>query len=200
MENPNQKRREELEKYFDAKSPFAVFRVAQMKRAWKQTNRRELTWWENTYIPTLFSGIWLTSIHFFRNLTLHILHQVGLKKGTLAAVTIQYPDQKRPLALRSRTRHRLTKREDGSPRCVACMMCETVCPARCIEITAAEHPDPNVEKYPAEFILDLGKCVYCGFCVEVCPEDAIRMDTQRLDIAEYTRGNMIYNKQRLMNE
>lgn len=56
-----------------------------------------------------------------------------------------------------------------------------------------------IEKYPAEFILDLGRCVYCGFCVEVCPEDAIRMDTGILDIAEYTREDMIYNKKRLMD-
>ncbi len=198
METP--KRKAELEKYYDPNSTFGHLRVAQMKRSWKQANRRELTWWESTYIPTLFSGVWLTSAHFFRNLGLHILHQFGLKKDVRAAATYQYPDEKRPLALRARTRHRLTKREDGTPRCVACMMCETVCPARCIEITAAEHPDPNIEKFPAEFILDLGKCVYCGFCVEVCPEDAIRMDTQRLDIAEYSRESMIYNKQRLMNE
>ncbi len=200
MENPNEARRQELEKYFDVKGPFAIFRLAQMKRAWKQTNRRELTWWENTYIPSLVSGLWLTSKHFFRNLALHILHAVGRFKSSPAAVTYQYPEQPRPLAARSRTRHRLTKREDGSPRCVACMMCETVCPARCIEITAAEHPDPNIEKYPAEFILDLGKCVYCGFCVEVCPEDAIRMDTGRLDIAEYSRESMIYDKKRLMED
>ena len=199
-ENSNQKRRQDLEKYFDAKGPFAFLRLAQMKRAWKQTNRRELTWWESTYIPTVVSGIWLTSKHFFRNLTLHILHLFGLYKDIPAAVTYQYPEQPRPLATRTRTRHRLTKREDGSPRCVACMMCETVCPARCIEITAAEHPDPNIEKYPAEFILDLGKCVYCGFCVEVCPEDAIRMDTGKLDIAEYSRESMIYDKKRLMEE
>lgn len=199
MENPNKQRRAELEKYFDPKGPFAYLRVAQMKRAWKQKNRRQLSWWENTYIPTLFSGLWLTSAHFFRNLALHILHLFGLCKDIPGAVTIQYPEERRPLAARLRTRHRLTKREDGSPRCVACMMCETVCPARCIEITAAEHPDPNIEKYPAEFILDLGKCVYCGFCVEVCPEDAIRMDTGRLDIAEYSRANMIYDKKRLLD-
>lgn len=198
MDNPQQ-RRQELEKYFDAKSPFAIFRVAQMKRAWKKTNRRTLTWWENTYLPTVVSGIWITSTHFFRNLTFHILHLFGLYKNVSAAVTIQYPEQQRTLAARTRTRHRLMKREDGSPRCVACMMCETVCPARCIEITAAEHPDPNVEKFPAEFKLDLGKCVYCGFCVEVCPEDAIRMDTHKLDIAEYTRDSMIYDKKRLMD-
>ena len=171
-----------------------------MKRAWKQSNRRELTWWEKTYIPSVVLGIWLTSKHFFRNLTLHILHLFGLLRDVPAAVTYQYPEQLRPLAKRLRTRHRLMKREDGSVRCVACMMCETVCPARCIEITAAEHFDPNIEKYPAEFILDLGKCVYCGFCVEVCPEDAIRMDTGKLNTSAYSRESMIYDKKRLMEE
>ena len=198
METPTPKR-QELEKYFVAKSPFAMFRVAQMKRSWQKPNRRELSWWENTYIPSVTAGLYLTSKHFFYNLTFHILHLFGIARNTKAAVTFEYPEKPRPLAARSRTRHRLTKREDGSPRCVACMMCETVCPARCINITAAEHPDPNIEKYPAEFILDLGECVYCGFCVEVCPEDAIRMDTQKLDIAEYTREGMIYNKERLLN-
>ena len=200
MENTTEQRRKELEKYYDVKGPFALLRVAQMKRAWKQTNRRELSWWESTYIPTVVSGIWLTSKHFFRNLMFHILHLFGLYKDVAAAVTYQYPEKPRTLSTRTRTRHRLTKREDGSPRCVACMMCETVCPARCIEITAAEHPDPNIEKYPAEFVLDLGKCVYCGFCVEVCPEDAIRMDTGRLDTAEYSRESMIYDKKRLMED
>jgi NADH-quinone oxidoreductase subunit I len=198
--NPIQKRRAELEKYFEPKGPFALLRVAQMKRAWKQTNRRELTWWEKSYIPAIMTGIGITSKHFFHNLFFHTMHLVGLFRDVPAAITYQYPEKPRKISLRTRTRHRLTKREDGSPRCVACMMCETVCPARCIAITAAEHPDPNIEKYPAEFILDLGKCVYCGFCVEVCPEDAIRMDTGRLDIAEYSRDSMIYDKKRLMED
>ena len=108
MENPNQKRRHELEKYFDAKGPFAFLRLAQMKRAWRQSNRRELTWWENTYIPSVVSGIWITSKHFFRNLTFHILHLFGLCKDIPAAVTYQYPEHPRTLATRTRTRHRNT--------------------------------------------------------------------------------------------
>ena len=126
-------------------------------------------------------------------------HLFGLMKSVRGAVTYQYPEEQRPLSKRVRTRHRLTQREDGSPRCVACMMCETVCPARCINIVAQEHPDPNIEKMPASFDLDLGMCVYCGFCVEVCPEDAIRMDTQILDIAAYSRKDMQLNMQELLN-
>lgn len=191
--------KQELNKYFDPQSPYALLRVAQMKRAWQQKNRRELNWWENTYIPMVVGGIGITLSHFFKNFKLHVLHLFGLYKNVPAAVTFQYPEQKRPLAPRTRTRHRLTKREDGSPRCVACMMCETVCPARCIEITPGEHPDPNVEKFPAKFQLDLGKCVFCGFCVEVCPEDAIRMDTGIVNTSEYSRNSMIYDKKRLMD-
>lgn len=110
-----------------------------------------------------------------------------------------YPEEKRKPPSRLRTRHRLAQRHDGTPRCVACMMCETVCPAKCITIVAEEHPDVNIEKRPKSFDIDLGKCVFCGFCVEACPEDAIRMDTQILDMASYTRDGMKLDIVELLN-
>ena len=103
------------------------------------------------------------------------------------------------MSYRARTRHRIVQRDDGSPRCVACMMCETVCPARCIKITAEDDPDPNIEKHPATFEINLGKCVYCGMCVEVCPEDAIRMDTHMLDTACYSREAFTIGLPELLN-
>ena len=161
--------------------------------------RPELTFWEKLYFPQIISGLRITFRHFFKNLFLHIAHQLGRFKHLSASVTVQYPDELRPLMSRFRSRHRLTLREDKAPRCVGCMLCETVCPAKCITIVPGEHPDPNVEKYPIRFDIDLGVCVYCGYCVEVCPEDAIRMDTGILDLAAYSREAMRLDIHELMN-
>ena len=122
----------------------------------KVVRRRELTFWEKLYVPQIVCGLKITSAHFIRNLGLHLAHRVGLLKRLAASATFQYPEQPRPLEARFRSRHRLTVREEGTPRCVGCMLCETVCPARCITIVAGEHPDPNVEKYPVRFDIDLG--------------------------------------------
>ena len=156
--------------------------------------------WERMYLPEIAKGLYLTSIHFFRNMTRHTLHALGLSKGNEALVTIQYPEERRPYPLVARSRHRLTKREDGSPKCVACMMCATACPSDCIFIEAEEHPDPSIEKRPKAFDIDMSKCIYCGFCVEACPEDAIRMDTMDFELAFYDRKALIYDKNMLLND
>lgn len=165
----------------------------------KIIERPKLNFWQRVYLSEVFRGIAITSRHFWKNTFFHLMHAIGLFKGIQAAVTILYPEHRRIMPKRSRTRHRLMKRTDGSTRCVACMMCETVCPARCITIVAEEHPDPTIEKRPASFDIDLGKCVYCGFCVEACPEDAIRMDTQIIDTAAYDRKSMVLDIRELLN-
>jgi NADH-quinone oxidoreductase subunit I len=155
-------------------------------------NQKPLNLIEKLYVTEIAKGLAITAKHFFVNFPRHVIRGMGIKAGKGQTVTIEYPEERRDFPRRLRTRHRLTKRQDGSPRCVACMMCETACPARCIHIIAKENPNPDIEKMPQTFDIDLGVCVFCGFCVEACPEDAIRMDTGVVELAAYTREGMLY--------
>lgn len=162
--------------------------------------RPKMTVIERLYLPEIAKGLALTTRHFFRNMWFHTLAIFVPSEKSSAMVTISYPEVRRPYPLVARSRHRLTQREDGSPKCVACMMCATACPAECIFIEAEEHPDPAIEKRPAHFDIDMSKCVYCGFCVEACPEDAIRMDTGFFELAYFDRKGLIYDKAMLLND
>ena len=152
----------------------------------------KITLKERIYLIEILRGLYITSYHFTINIFFHILNLVGYKKRK-GAVTIQYPEEKRKISDRWRGRHRIIKKEDGTTKCVACMLCETICPTKCIKIIPKEIPDPDIEKYPASYELNILRCCFCGLCVLVCPKDAIRMDTQILDIADYKREKLIYN-------
>ena len=113
------------------------------------------------------------------------------------AATIQFPEQKRNISTRYRGIHILTVRQDGTPKCVACYMCATVCPAECIYIESGERPEKSIEKYPTRFEIDLLRCVYCGFCVDACPEEAIIMSREN-DLVGTSRAELIIDRDRLM--
>jgi NADH-quinone oxidoreductase subunit I len=159
----------------------------------------DLSFTERIYVPEVVAGLFITGRRFWRNLFLHIAHQLGFAKDSVAASTLQYPEQFQRYGAEYRGSHRLTLKDDGSVRCTSCFLCATACPARCIHIEAGEHPDPAFEKYPVRYEIDTLRCIYCGLCVEACPCDAIRMDTAvHPKIYGYRREDFVEDKQMLM--
>jgi NADH-quinone oxidoreductase subunit I len=100
---------------------------------------------DRLYLTALVKGMSLTFKHIF-----------------VKPTTVQYPEEKVQVYPRFRGSQRLEKREDGEPRCVACELCATVCPSNAIRIVADESDDPEVEKFPLEYEINLLRCVFCG--------------------------------------
>ena len=162
---------------------------------------------ERTYVPNLLRGLAITTKHFFRNLfgTRDTNTSVVDRKGTSLMTTVEYPEEKPIYPEGYRGLHRLVPREDGKPRCVACYMCATICPAQCIYIEAGEYEETSaegesrvIEKFPTQFVIDELRCIVCGLCVDACPKDAIRMDTYTHTPPEYTRQNFVYDIPKLL--
>jgi len=146
------------------------------------------------YLPQVMIGLGTTLKHMFN----------VVARGQDRVV--QYPEERREnmpvekggmLTRTYRGVHRLNKDEDGRVRCVACFMCSTACPARCIHIEAGESPWDDREKYPIKFDIDELRCIYCGMCEEACPVDAIEL-TSLYDIVGLTRQEMIFDKSKLL--
>ena len=112
--------------------------------------------------------------------------------------TLSYPEEVHVPRKGYRGEHLLKKDELGRMKCVACLMCQTACPAECIRIDAGPSPWPDREKIPVAFTIDMLKCIYCGMCEEACPCDAIEL-TPTFNKVALTREEKIYDIHKLLS-
>ncbi|MEY5099009.1 MAG: NADH-quinone oxidoreductase subunit [Pseudomonadota bacterium] len=127
----------------------------------------------------LFKGMALTGRYTFRR-----------------KVTIEFPEEKTPLSPRFRGLHAQRRYENGEERCIACKLCEAVCPAMAITIEAGPRQDDGSRR-TTRYDIDLTKCIFCGFCEEACPVDAI-VETQILEYHGEKRGDLYFTKDMLL--
>ena len=146
--------------------------------------RQPLTLAERTYVPQILAGMLIT-----------------LKRLFQPNVTLSYPEQRPAIPPGYRGVPTLVMDPNGREKCVACQLCEFVCPPKAIRITPgtvpADQPEhAHVEKAPIAFDIDMLRCIYCGLCQEVCPEEAIFLQNQ-YSMSGYSRDEMVNHKDRL---
>ncbi len=130
-------------------------------------------------------------------LLLEMLQGLGVTLRNLFArkITIQYPEEKTPASPRFRGLHALRRYPNGEERCIACKLCEAVCPAKAITIESAERPDGT--RRTTRYDIDLTKCIFCGFCEESCPVDSI-VETNIHEYHGEKRGDLYFTKDMLL--
>jgi NADH-quinone oxidoreductase subunit I len=110
-------------------------------------------------------------------------------------ITVQYPEEKTPQSFRFRGLHALRRYPNGEERCIACKLCEAICPAMAITIEAEPRDDGS--RRTTRYDIDLTKCIFCGFCEEACPVDAV-VETRIFEYHGEKRGDLYYTKQMLL--
>ncbi len=130
------------------------------------------------FLTELWRGLMLTGRNLFKR-----------------KVTVQYPDEYTPASPRFRGLHALRRYPNGEERCIACKLCEAVCPALAIEIDSEERDDGT--RRTTRYDIDLTKCIYCGLCEESCPVDAI-VETHIFEFHGEERGDLVYGKETLL--
>ena len=129
-------------------------------------------------LTELLAGMWLTLKYMFK-----------------PKVTINYPYEKGPLSPRFRGEHALRRYPNGEERCIACKLCEAICPAQAITIEAEPRADGS--RRTTRYDIDMTKCIYCGLCEEAGPVDAI-VEGPNVEFATETREELLYNKEKLL--
>jgi NADH-quinone oxidoreductase subunit I len=129
-------------------------------------------------LKELFKGLSVTGRHMFAR-----------------KITVQYPEERTPQSFRFRGIHALRRYPNGEERCIACKLCEAVCPAMAITIESAERDDGS--RRTTRYDIDMNKCIFCGFCEEACPVDAI-VETRVFEYHGEKRGDLYFTKPMLL--